>query len=107
MKLVCFWFTFLPDARPPALRFGCGVTATGIVDARRLINAGFPSRTLPARQIDRVFRDLDPTTVDLPDPNLMGDPDVRGVWYPRPEVDPVPFVPIEPPRKPARARADT
>lgn len=83
-RLRRFWFRFegLPLGHP-AGGLGCGVTAESRLVAEALVQAErFGGEPLPAgfsvvEDVD--VRDLDPGRVV---PN-MGDPTLRGVWFPR------------------------
>lgn len=80
-----FWFRFDPSAqRPPAATaLGCGVTGVDREDAERLLSSIlFDHAELPrvlevVQDVD--VRELDPGHV-LPN---IGDPSIRGVWFPR------------------------
>jgi hypothetical protein len=80
-----YWIRFDGDVHelPAGSRLGFGVTAVDRGDAEHLIKeVVFGSRPMPApaevvEDVD--VRDLDPGHVV---PN-MGDPSVRGVWFPR------------------------
>lgn len=79
-----FWFRFEPsaDARFIGRQLGCGVTAVDRRDAEDLLRTQVFGGELPptievVEDID--VRDLDQGHVI---PN-MGDPSVRGVWFPR------------------------
>lgn len=78
-----YWVRF--DDAPPSLGLGMGVTAVDRADAESLVAAStfLDGQPLPAiREMveDIDVRDLDQSHVA---PNI-GDPTVRGVWYPRP-----------------------
>jgi hypothetical protein len=86
-----YWFRWKAHGNPgtdPVLSrvgadLGCGVTAVDAEDARNLISAiALDGSALP--DIADVVEDVDVRTLDeghvLPN---MGDPTVRGVWYPR------------------------
>ena len=78
-----YWFTFeeLPQGHP-ARGLGCGASAESRQAAEQLVQAVlFDGAALPAHTIveDVDVRDLDEGHV-LPN---MGDPTVRGVWFPR------------------------
>ena len=63
--------------------FGCGVTAVVCEDAKRLVQQialnGDPPPAIAEIVADVDVRNLDPGHVR---PN-MGDPSVRGIWFPR------------------------
>lgn len=80
-----FWIEWnhaaMPDSRVGA-RLGCGVTALDLEDAKTLIAAvALDGEPLPP--IARVIENVDVRTLDrghvLPN---MGDPSVRGLWFP-------------------------
>jgi hypothetical protein len=78
-----FWIRF--EDAPPSLGLGMGVTALDRADAESLLATStfLAGRQLPTiREVvqDVDVRDLDPGHV-LPN---MGDPTIRGVWFPRP-----------------------
>jgi hypothetical protein len=78
-----YWFTF--DEPPKASFFvlGCGVTAVDREDAERLLrSAWFAADGLP--RIHGAIEDVDVRDLDAGHvlPN-MGDPSIRGIWYPR------------------------
>jgi hypothetical protein len=80
-----YWFRFadLRAASAVGAALGCGVTAVDQADAERLLVSGvFSGRPLPA--VEAVVEDVDVNDVDAGPvlPN-MGDPSVRGVWFPR------------------------
>ena len=77
-----FWFTFTKPARPTILSMGCGVTAYDLADARKLLQEQVFSN-YGAELIDEVIEDIDISTLDDKHvrPN-MGNPVVRGVWFP-------------------------
>lgn len=80
-----YWFRWDGDLREltPGAALGYGVTAVDRRDAERLLSAALlggeslPTGAVVAEDVD--VRDLDEGHV-LPN---MGDPSVRGVWYPR------------------------
>ena len=78
-----FWFHFENQAPlPPGLRLGCGVTALDRDDAVRLLEAlVFTSGEVPS--FKKVSEDVDLASLDAGRirPN-MGNPAVRGVWFP-------------------------
>lgn len=80
-----YWFRFLTEdpGLPPSARLGYGVTAVDPGDAeellREVIFRGEPLPTHAEVTEDIDVRDLDAGHV-LPN---MGDPSVRGVWFPR------------------------
>jgi hypothetical protein len=78
-----YWFTFDDPPKASFFGLGCGVTAVDRDDAERLLrSAWFAADGLPrihAAIEDVDVRDLDASHV-LPN---MGDPSIRGVWYPR------------------------
>jgi hypothetical protein len=62
---------------------GCGVTAVDRADAERLLTTGpFEGSKLPA--VTRLVEDVDVSDLDAGHvlPNV-GDPTLRGVWFPR------------------------
>jgi hypothetical protein len=78
-----YWFTFHAAHEPTFFGLGCGVTAVDRQDAERLLrDAWFATDGLP--RINDVIEDVDVRDLDaghvLPS---MGDPSIRGVWYPR------------------------
>jgi hypothetical protein len=80
-----FWFRFEGDASdlPPGSALGCGVTAVDRRDAEEVVRAEvFDGAALPA--VREVIADVDVRELDQGHvvPN-MGDPSVRGVWFPR------------------------
>ena len=80
-----FWFEFggPREALPPGGLIGCGVTAVDRADAERLLlDDLFGGRDLPP--IARLVADVDVSQLDAGHviPN-MGDPTIRGVWFPR------------------------
>lgn len=80
-----YWFRF-PTAQtglPPGVSLGYGVTAVDLRDAEGLVQqAMFGGEQLPAHA--EVTEDIDVADLDAGHvlPN-MGDPSVRGVWFPR------------------------
>jgi hypothetical protein len=80
-----YWFRWDADPRelPPGAALGYGVTAVDRQDAEKLLSqtllggAPLPAGADVAENVD--VRNLDRGHV-LPN---MGDPSVRGVWYPR------------------------
>ena len=62
---------------------GCGVSATDLDDAEALLRESLFDGDLPT--VRRVVEDLDVRDLDENHvrPN-MGDPSVRGVWFPAP-----------------------
>lgn len=80
-----YWFVFSfsdPYDLPPGIRVGCGVTAVSVEDAKSLLlSRVFVDSEIPA--IRRVDVDVDVSALDVSHvrPN-MGDPAVRGVWFP-------------------------
>jgi hypothetical protein len=80
-----FWFEFggPRDALPLGSWIGCGVSAVDQADAERLLIEGpFRGRGLPP--IERLVQDVDVHELDQGHviPN-MGEPTLRGVWFPR------------------------
>lgn len=84
-RLHRYWFTYegAPVDLPRFFRLGCGVTAVDREDAERLIGSrwftvtGLPHISHVTEDVD--VRELDPHHV-VPG---MGDPSIRGVWFPR------------------------
>jgi hypothetical protein len=79
-----YWFKFAPftSTSISTLNLGCGVTAHDVEDARRLIEEKvFP--IFGVREIAEVLENVDISTLDENHvrPN-MGNPIVRGVWFP-------------------------
>jgi hypothetical protein len=78
-----FWFRFENTGNLPAgVRMGCGVTAWSREDAEALLRQRvFAGARIPTPQI--VIEDVDVSTLDPGHvrPN-MGDPVLRGVWFP-------------------------
>jgi hypothetical protein len=77
-----FWFTFELPKEPSILYFGCGITAYDLADARRFLERNvFP--TAGELKVKGVTEDIDIATLETNHvrPN-MGNPVVRGVWYP-------------------------
>jgi hypothetical protein len=82
-----FWFHWTDEAQPAyglGGGLGCGVTALDVEDAKSLMTrVALNGEPLPA--IAHVVEDVDVQTLDpghvLPN---MGDPSIRGVWFPRP-----------------------
>jgi hypothetical protein len=78
-----YWFTFHDPPEASAFGLGCGVTAVDREDAERLLRGSwFAADGLP--QIHDAIEDVDVHDLDAGHvvPN-MGDPSVRGVWFPR------------------------
>ena len=80
-----FWFRFDGDmsSLPTGTVLGCGVTAVDRADAEQLVrSAVFGGDSLPP--VVDVVEDVDVRELDQGHvvPN-MGDPSVRGVWFPR------------------------
>jgi hypothetical protein len=77
-----FWFSFEKSKQPNNLNLGCGITAYDLPDAQRFLREQvFPScGELPVKEINEGVdvRTLDEKHVR---PN-MGNPAVRGVWFP-------------------------
>lgn len=80
-----YWFRFDGDAQVlcSGARLGLGVTAVDRSDAEHLIGATvFGDTPLPARVV--VVEDIDVPDLDREHVlSNMGDPSVRGVWFPR------------------------
>lgn len=80
-----YWFRFDgdPSALPPGALLGYGVTAVDRRDAEAILSATLLNGE-PLPTSGEVIEDVDVRTLDkgqvLPS---MGDPSVRGVWYPR------------------------
>ena len=80
-----FWFEFSGprEALPPGGWIGCGVTAVSRADAERLLTDG-PFRGAELPPVEKLIEDADVSELDAGHvlPN-MGDPTLRGVWFPR------------------------
>ena len=80
--LIRFWFTFEKLAERSVLDMGCGITAYDLSDARSFLQEQvFPAYGL--RTVTHVKEDVDVRTLEANHvrPN-MGNPAVRGVWFP-------------------------
>lgn len=79
-----FWFKFDTAIElPPGVAYGCGITAYDYDDAQQLARQRVFAGTEmpdPARTVEDV--DISQLDRDHVLPN-MGDPVVRGVWFPR------------------------
>jgi hypothetical protein len=77
-----YWVRF--DDAPLHLRLGMGVTAVDQSDAESLLRASVFLAGQPLPAIREVVEDVDVRDLDKGHvaPN-MGDPSVRGVWFPR------------------------
>lgn len=81
-----FWIRWDEEASRDARiggGLGCGVTAVDVEDAKRLVElVALQGDPLPS--IAEMVEDVDARTLDAGHvlPN-MGDPSVRGVWFPR------------------------
>lgn len=77
-----FWFRFRKTDPPTMLTVGCGITAYDLSDARKILSDEvFP--TYGVQSIEAIVQDIDVSTLDEKHvrPN-MGNPAVRGVWFP-------------------------
>jgi hypothetical protein len=88
--LTRYWFEFIRGGQATALSLGCGITAHNLDDARRMLRQEiFPlygDRTV-ARVIEGVeVASLDETGVR----RRLGNPAVRGVWFPMTPVHELP-----------------
>jgi len=77
-----FWFTFALKAPLTGLSMGCGITAFDLEDARRMLR----EQVFPAfgeEAVDEIVENIDIRTLEENHvrPN-MGNPAVRGVWFP-------------------------
>lgn len=77
-----FWFKFTKSAKPTVLSMGCGITAYDLADARRLLR----EQVFPAygeEPIDEIIENIDVSTLEQEHVRTnMGNPAVRGVWFP-------------------------
>ena len=80
--LTRYWFEFVRGGQATALSLGCGITAYNLDDARRMLRQEiFPlyGDRAVARVIEGVeIASLDETGVR----RRLGNPAVRGVWFP-------------------------
>jgi hypothetical protein len=77
-----FWFSFQKATQPNALNMGCGITAYDEADARKMLTmVVFPM--FGEQPIDQIIEGIDVQTLEANHvlPNI-GNPAVRGVWYP-------------------------
>jgi hypothetical protein len=77
-----FWFIFDVPQTSPIVGMGCGVTAHDVSDAEKLIREQvFPLSG--AQPIERVIPDIDIQTLEEKHLRMnIGNPAVRGVWFP-------------------------
>jgi hypothetical protein len=80
--LTRYWFAFVQSESPSALNLGCGITAYDRSDAERMLHDTVFS-IFAERVVAQVVENIDVTTLEKNHvlPNL-GNPAVRGVWYP-------------------------
>ena len=81
--LTSFWFIFERASEQSVLDMGAGVTAYDLADAKKLLEAQvFP--LFGERPVESIITDVDIRTLEDKHvrPN-MGNPAVRGVWYPQ------------------------
>ncbi len=77
-----FWFRFGRSSKQGILDFGCGITAYDLSDAQRILHEKvFP--IYGEGTIEQINEDIDVRTLDANHvrPN-MGNPALRGVWFP-------------------------
>ncbi len=82
--LTRFWFAFdRSDRLPLGATMGCGVTAFTRDDAVSLLREKV-FHAIPLPPLTKVIESVDVSTLDAGHvlPN-MGDPTIRGVWFPR------------------------
>jgi hypothetical protein len=80
--LTRFWFKFEKSTEPSVLDLGCGITAYDLHDAETFLREEvFP--LFEERRVLEVMTNIDVRTLEERHvrPN-MGNPAVRGVWYP-------------------------
>jgi hypothetical protein len=76
-----YWFEFVRGGQPTALSLGCGITSYNLDDAKRMLRQEiFPP--YGERAIMRVIEGVEVASLDERVPQRLGDPAVRGVWFP-------------------------
>ena len=87
--LTRYWFEFVRGGQATALSLGCGITAYNLDDARRMLR----QEILPLYGDHAPVRVLEGVEVASLDERVrlhLGNPAVRGVWFPMTPVIPQP-----------------
>jgi hypothetical protein len=79
--LTRYWFEFVRGGQATALSLGCGITAYNLDDARRMLRQEiFP--LYGDRATVRVLEGVEFASLDERVRLHLGNPTVRGVWFP-------------------------